>query len=185
MGSITNEQVEFDQEDWSYVSASTQKLVERLLSKDPDHRAGTDEIIKHIWKVEVSGSGWQGARNRLKQLVIKRKFGQRASYDDSNIAMDQEEMKKNNRSETSSKNENRRKRKQNGQRKKGRDHNILENMAPMNYRDSFVVAEMKDQDDFVSKKQNNASLSSSHRKMETVDEDEDKQSDRHRQRNFL
>ena len=159
----------------------------RLLSKDPDERANCDDILKNVWKVQVSGKGFKNARNRLKQMVIKRKIGQRASYDDTNIAMYQDEIKRNTRATgSSSKHNNRRKRKQHGhpKTKKGRDHNILECMAPMNYRDSFVVAEMKEQDEHHTKRHGRPSLSSSHRKIGYDDDEEDKKSDRHRQRTF-
>jgi len=181
---ITNDRLEFEEEDWSYISESTQTLVRRLLSKNPDERANCGDIVKHIWKVEVSGSGWEGARNRLKQTIIKRKYGQRSSYDDSTLALYQEEMKKSSRTMGSSKHSARRKRKQNGHGmpKKGRDDNILQCMAPMNYRDSFVVAEMKDEDEFSVKKQAHSVSSDSRHMVGIAEEAVETKSERHRQR---
>jgi len=181
---ITNDRLEFEEEDWSYISESTQTLVRRLLCKNPDQRANCGDIVKHIWKVEVSGSGWEGARNRLKQTIIKRKYGQRSSYDDSTIALYQEEMKKSSRNVGSSKHTARRKRKQNGhgKPKKGRDDNILQCMAPMNYRDSFVVAEMKDQDEVSVKKQAHSVSSDSRHMIGISEEAAQTSNERHRQR---
>lgn len=91
---ITNDLLEFEPEDWNHVSKPTQNLVKKLLSKNPKHRANCNDIIKNVWKVEVSHSGFKKAHNKLKQTVLKRKFGQRASFDDNNVKLSHEQSKK-------------------------------------------------------------------------------------------
>jgi len=83
--SITNDRLEFEEEDWNHVSKHTQDLVKNLLFKDPKLRGNCNDIIKNVWKVEVSHSGFKKAHNKLKQTVLKRKFGQRASYDENDV----------------------------------------------------------------------------------------------------
>merc|ERR1712242_394523 len=60
-------------------------------------------------------------------------------------------------------------------KKKGRGGgggNVLQCMAPMNYRDSFVVAEMKDRDELSFQKHSQSSISNSHRKRHIEQHDE-------------
>ena len=85
--SITNDRLEFDHEDWNHVGKHTQDLVKKLLLKDPKERGNCNDIIKNVWKVEVSQSGFKKAHHKLKQTVFKRKFGQRASYDENDMSL--------------------------------------------------------------------------------------------------
>eukprot|EP00484_Ammonia_sp_Unknown_P023559 CAMPEP_0197025608 /NCGR_PEP_ID=MMETSP1384-20130603/5873_1 /TAXON_ID=29189 /ORGANISM="Ammonia sp." /LENGTH=622 /DNA_ID=CAMNT_0042454151 /DNA_START=11 /DNA_END=1879 /DNA_ORIENTATION=- len=81
--SITNDKLEFEPEDWNHVSKATQTLVRNLLSKDPSKRTNCNDIIKTVWKLEISQTGFKKAHQQLKQTVFKRKFpGKTPSYDE-------------------------------------------------------------------------------------------------------
>merc|ERR1712003_476330 len=94
---ITNESVDFESDDWAHVSSNTKQLVGKLLSKDPQHRANCNDIIKNVWKVQVSHIGFRKAHNKFKQTVAKRMLGQRASFDDNNVKLSHEQTKKRHR----------------------------------------------------------------------------------------
>eukprot|EP00485_Elphidium_margaritaceum_P023516 CAMPEP_0202712256 /NCGR_PEP_ID=MMETSP1385-20130828/36143_1 /ASSEMBLY_ACC=CAM_ASM_000861 /TAXON_ID=933848 /ORGANISM="Elphidium margaritaceum" /LENGTH=668 /DNA_ID=CAMNT_0049372227 /DNA_START=35 /DNA_END=2041 /DNA_ORIENTATION=- len=83
--SITTDSVDFEPEDWNHVSPSTQRLVQMLLLKDPGMRANCNDIIKNVWKVEVSQTGFRKAHNKLKQTVFRMKCAKPPSFDESQL----------------------------------------------------------------------------------------------------
>jgi len=70
---ISEDEVEFDDEDWDHVSKETKSLVQGLLNRNPKERRNCEDVINLAWKVSAQSQSFQKAHKNFKQLVIDRK----------------------------------------------------------------------------------------------------------------
>eukprot|EP01083_Nonionella_stella_P245161 852488_1 len=72
--SIVQEEVQFEEEDWSHVTRETKELCAGLLSKDASKRQTTDNLLNLTFKVSSKNSSYKSSRIKFKKTVIQRKF---------------------------------------------------------------------------------------------------------------
>jgi len=71
---IREEDLEFDEEDWTHVSQTTRQVVEGLLAKDPKKRLTTDNLINLTFKVTSKSTSYARSRQKFKGTVAHRKM---------------------------------------------------------------------------------------------------------------
>ncbi len=134
------DEVEFEEEDWCHVTQETRELCAGLLSKDPQKRQTTDNLLNLTFKLSSKNSSYKSARIKFKKTVIHRKFKRHSmstvertpskfrSRDDLNGNFNKSILDKNNRNTKAFR----------YKRGSKTTEELMELQLPMKLRDSFV-----------------------------------------------